>query len=731
MRKLLWFLPLSAVGVLAGVLAWAPKGTWAEPKQDDVQSVSPPRVALPIKTVVLFSSGVGYFERRGTVDGDARVDLTFQVRDINDLIKSMVIRDEKGLVSAVSYDSFDPVERTLKSFAVNLTNNPTLAQILTQLRGEKVEVVLNPSVTTQPGTVTGSIVGVEKQRQAVKEGPAVETEVLNLWCAEGVRALRLTEIQRLRFLNPVMESEFRRALDTLALSHDAQKKAVSLTFTGEGKREVRVGYVVENPIWKTSYRLVLDKEGKPFLQGWAVVDNPTDDDWDKVGMALISGRPVSFQMDLYQPLYVPRPIVELELFQSLRPVAYSGAIEKPRAAETAAVPADEQNRLQAGRAPAASKSATALGAMRDKAGGAEFDEMAESKDGRLRFAQNMAKKLDEKMNLAQGVQSAATASQLGDFFQYVIDHPVTLPRQKSALLPIINKEVEATRLSIYNPSVHAKFPMLGLKLKNSSGLHLMQGPITVFEGSTYAGDAQIKDLPPNDERLLSYAVDLATEVEAKSERKPERLVSVRIERGLLIQTVKVREEKTYTVTNRDGRPRTLWIEHPYRAEFKLVNDVKPVERTAEVYRFEMKLPAKAKETVSQTIVEEQDLSTTIALTNVDDGTIRFFLNQAVTSPQVKAALQQLQQLKARLAMTTQELNQVNEQLRVITEDQARLRANLREMPTTAAAYKRYLEKFDKQETEIESLREAQKRLQQQQLKNQQEVDAYLRNLNVN
>jgi hypothetical protein len=730
-RSIYWFLPLSAVGVLAGVLAWAPKGTWAEPKQDDVQSVSPPRVALPIKTVVLFSSGVGYFERRGTVDGDARVDLTFQVRDINDLIKSMVIRDEKGLVSAVSYDSFDPVERTLKSFAVNLTNNPTLAQILTQLRGEKVEVVLNPSVTTQPGTVTGSIVGVEKQRQAVKEGPAVETEVLNLWCAEGVRALRLTEIQRLRFLNPVMESEFRRALDTLALSHDAQKKAVSLTFTGEGKREVRVGYVVENPIWKTSYRLVLDKEGKPFLQGWAVVDNPTDDDWDKVGMALISGRPVSFQMDLYQPLYVPRPIVELELFQSLRPVAYSGAIEKPRAAETAAVPADEQNRLQAGRAPAASKSATALGAMRDKAGGAEFDEMAESKDGRLRFAQNMAKKLDEKMNLAQGVQSAATASQLGDFFQYVIDHPVTLPRQKSALLPIINKEVEATRLSIYNPSVHAKFPMLGLKLKNSSGLHLMQGPITVFEGSTYAGDAQIKDLPPNDERLLSYAVDLATEVEAKSERKPERLVSVRIERGLLIQTVKVREEKTYTVTNRDGRPRTLWIEHPYRAEFKLVSDVKPVERTAEVYRFEMKLPAKAKETVSQTIVEEQDLSTTIALTNVDDGTIRFFLNQAVTSPQVKAALQQLQQLKARLAMTTQELNQVNEQLRVITEDQARLRANLREMPTTAAAYKRYLEKFDKQETEIESLREAQKRLQQQQLKNQQEVDAYLRNLNVN
>jgi len=732
MRKLLYLAPLAGVGLLAGVLAWAPRGTWAEPKQDDVATVSPPRATLPIKTVVLFSSGVGYFERRGTIEGDARVDLTFQVRDINDLIKSMVVRDEKGLVSSVSYDSFDPVERTLKSFAVNLTGNPSFGQILTQLRGEKVEVVLNASVTTQPGTVTGSVLGIEKQRQAVKEGPPVETEVLNLWCAEGVRAIKLAEIQRLRFLNPVMESEFRRALDTLALSHDAQKKAVSLTFTGEGRREVRVGYVVENPIWKTSYRLVLDKDGKPFLQGWAVVDNPTDDDWDKVGMALISGRPVSFQMDMYQPLYVPRPVVELELFQSLRPVAYGGAVERPALTSVTGT-AGQFKKRELGKPTSGTPLAASTSEGRDRAEQVESDEttMEKSRESQLRFARNMAEQLHEKLNLSQGVQSAATASQLGDFFQYVIDHPVTLPRQKSALLPIINKEVDASRLSIYNPAVHPKFPMLGLKLKNSSGLHLMQGPITVFEGSTYAGDAQIKDLPPNDERLISYAIDLATEVEAKAERKPERLVSVRIEHGILIQTVKVREEKTYTATNRDGRPRTLWIEHPYRPEFKLVSDLKPVERTAEVYRFEVKLPSQAKETISQTIVEEQDLSTSIALSNVDDGTIRFFLNQGVTSPQVKAALQQLQQLKAKLATTTQELGHVNEQLRVITEDQARLRANLREMPTTAAAYKRYLEKFDKQETEIETLREAQKRLQQQQLKNQQEVDAFLRNLNVN
>ena len=134
----------------------------------------------------------------------------------------------------------------------------------------------------------------------------------------------MSEIQRVRFLNPIMESEFRKALETLSLSHDTQKKSVSINCIGEGKREVRVGYVIENPIWKTSYRLVLDKKEKPYLQGWAIVENPTDEDWKDVRMALVSGRPISFQMDLYQPLYVPRPVVEPELFASLRPPTYSG-----------------------------------------------------------------------------------------------------------------------------------------------------------------------------------------------------------------------------------------------------------------------------------------------------------------------------------------------------------------------------------------------------------------------
>src|SRR5262249_58481695 len=169
----------------------------------------------------------------------------------------------------------------------------------------------------------------EHQKQAVGKD-TVEVELLNLWCADGMRSLKMSDVQRVRFLNPVIDSEFKKALETLASSHDTQKKAVSISCLGEGKRAVKVGYVVENPIWKTSYRLVLgkDKEEKPFLQGWAVVENPSDEDWKDVRMALVSGRPISFQMDLYTPLFIQRPTVELELFASLRPPTYSGDLAR-------------------------------------------------------------------------------------------------------------------------------------------------------------------------------------------------------------------------------------------------------------------------------------------------------------------------------------------------------------------------------------------------------------------
>src|SRR5262249_4221949 len=326
------FIPVRKVYLTAGTLAlvaaavlfFRPALSSAEREKKEEAGKSATASLLPIARVVLFSSGVGYFQREGTVEGSQRIDLSFPVADINDLIKSMTLRDmDGGHVSAVSYDSNVPVERTLQSFAVNLTGNPAFGQTLPQARGEKVEVVLQQAAAP-PGTLTGSVVGIEKQRQPAGKDGTVEVELLNLWCADGMRSVKLSEVQRLRFLNAVMDSEFKKALETLAQGHDTQKKAVSIHFAGQGKRHARVAYAVENPVWKTSYRLVLpkqngkddkrarEKEDKPYLQGWAVVENTTDEDWSGVRMALISGRPISFQMNLYDALFVKRPLVEPE-----------------------------------------------------------------------------------------------------------------------------------------------------------------------------------------------------------------------------------------------------------------------------------------------------------------------------------------------------------------------------------------------------------------------------------
>jgi hypothetical protein len=677
---------------------------------------------LPIAQVVLFSSGVGYFQREGEVQGTSRVDLSFPVQDINDLLKSMVLQDlGGGHISAVSYDSQAPVEKTLRSFAINLTNNPTFGQILNQARGEKVEVTLQQGNAVQPAALTGVIVGVERKKETAPAPsmpgvPALpdlgglvpeKPETLNLWCAEGLRNIKLADVQRVRFLNPTMETEVKKALEVLAMSHDTQKKAVSLSFTGEGKRAVKVGYVVENPIWKTSYRLVMSDKGKPHLQGWAVVENTQDDDWTNVRMSLVSGRPISFRMDLYQPLFVQRPVVEPELFASLRPPTYSGNLEPP-AADFAPKQKKEEAKEELEMAPgkAAPGGLGGMGRYPLKI----YNGAAESK-----MAQAI---LDPR----QGVASSAIAMQLGDFFQYKIEHPVTLQRQKSAMLPIVGQDVEGTKVSIYNEQTHAKFPLLGLKFKNTTKLHLNQGPITVFDNSSYAGDARILDLQPKEERLISYAIDLGTEVEPIAQDTKDHIIKIKVTQGLLEATHKVRDSKTYTVKNRSDQERTLLIEHPYRPEFKLLSPEKFSERARDVYRFEMEVPAG--KTAKLDVVEEQELANRIQLNNTADDTLHFFLSQNAISAEDKANLQQGMALKAKFVATRQEIVQKERRLNDIRQDQARLRENLKTVPQGSEAYKRYVKKFDDQETEIEQIQDTIKKLQETEFRQRQDFDAF-------
>ena len=356
----------------------------------------------------------------------------------------------------------------------------------------------------------------------------------------------------------MIDSEFKKALETLALSHDTQKKAVSIRFAGEGKRHVKVGYVDREPHLEDELSARAgDEEGEAVPARLGGGGEP-----DRRGL---EGRP-------HGPGQRPAHLLPDG------PVLAPLRAPSRRRSRTLRVPQSRRLQRQHGGRPttdgdAASRArmaAASTPAKRQLRGSALGRRAGQAWRGSGGIADGSAKRDASKPRTSgDSVSSAATAAKLGDFFQYAIDKPVSLPRQKSALLPIVGKDVQASRLSIYNERTQAKFPLLGLKFKNSSGLHLMQGPITVFEGSTYAGDARILDLQPNEERLISYAIDLGVEVNPVPSFENGRILSLKAVKGIIHTTVKNRQVKTYQIKNRNEQERLVLIEHPVNNAFHL------------------------------------------------------------------------------------------------------------------------------------------------------------------
>ena len=668
-----------------------------------------PATNIPLKRVVMFSSGVAFYERNGDVEGNATVDLRFNTRDINDLLKSMVLQDEGGgKISTVSYGSKDPITRTLRTFTIDLTHEPTLADLLGQIRGETIEI-------DAPNKLSGVIIGVEKRKKPAGMNETVEAAYLNLLTEEGLRSVPLDGVGKIKLSNPKLDAELRQALVVLAMGKAVDKKSVTLNFTGAGKRPVRVGYIQESPIWKTSYRLVLSDE-KPLWQGWAIVENTTEEDWDNVNLTLVSGRPISFVMDLYQPMYIDRPVVQQELYASLRPRTYEQ--------DLAAADGDFRKAGIAGKpaAPAPKKQMEALKSLAESRQRNRADEKA-GLESELAFDGQAAGGMKPG-----AVESVAQASDVGELFQYRIATPVKLGRQKSAMLPIVNDSVEGDKVSIYNPAVHAKHPLNGLKLKNTTDLHLMQGPITVFDDGAYAGDAQIQDLPPGSERLVSYAMDLDTEVAPTSTGEPEQLLSVKLYRGNLHLTRKYGRVQTYVVKNSAKKSKKVLIEYPLDNNWTLIEPKEPTEKTRDLYR--LAVAAEPGKPVTLTIREQRTANEQLGLSNLDDGTIQFYINAKVVSDKVKAGLAEIIKRKQAHALLIAKRAELERQVQVIFDEQNRIRQNMAQLPKDSDLFRRYVTKFNEQEDKIDQLRDQIKKAIADEVADRQGLDKYLQELDL-
>jgi hypothetical protein len=658
---------------------------------------------LPLSKIVLYSSGVGYFQHDGSLKDRTQLDLRFNASQINDILKSLVVQDfSGGKVSTVAYGSRDPVTKTLGSFGINLNGNPTLGQILTQVRGEPVEV-------TAPNPIVGTLLGVEKKTESVGEGSqhrVVEQEYVNLLTDEGFRSLSLANVQRIRLTNPALNAELHQALAVLASNHDVQKKTVSITFDGTGSRQARVAYVTETPVWKTSYRLVLDGDKPPYLQGWAIVENTTEQDWRNVILSLVSGRPISFTMDLYQPLYNPRPMVQPELYANLRPQTYGDAMDelKPMASPPAARSEMKKERL--------------LGKMAQGFASSQANAPAEK-----------AAVADMGMgSLEEGVAPLAMAQDKGELFEYRIEAPVTLAKHTSAMLPIIGQTLQGQKISVYNQTVHAKHPLNGYRLKNSSPLHLMQGPITIFESGSYAGDARIEDLPPGQDRLISYALDLKTEVEPKLEGGTQELVTVALKKGTMLVSRRRIEDRTYLIKNRDAKAKSVLIEQPYRSDWKLVEPTEPTERTRDLYRFAVSVePGK---TASLHVKETLPVQESIQLMDSGIDLMAYYIRAKEVSPKVREALQHVVGLRTKLDDTRALRTRLEQRVSEITAEHGRIRENMQRLPQNSDLYTRYVKKLDQQETDLEKLRKEIEAAKNNEDEQRRELQTYVASLDV-
>ncbi len=658
--------------------------------------------ALPLSKIMLYSSGVGYFQHDGIVNNRVQLDLRLHANQINDILKSLVVQDfGGGKVSTVTYGSRDPVTKTLGSFGINLNGNPTLGQILTQVRGETVEV-------TAPNPIAGTLLGVEKKTESIGEGSqrrVIEQEYVTLLTEEGFRSLSLANVQRIKLTNPALNTELHQALAILATNHDAQKKTVSITFDGTGSRQARVAYLTETPVWKTTYRLVLDEDKAPYLQGWAIVENQTPQDWRNVKLSLVSGRPISFTMDLYQPLYNPRPVVQPELYANLKPQTYGDAMDelKPMAPAPPAWSELKKERLLG---------KMAQGAASSRANGPAAAVAAEMEMG----------------SLDEGVASMAMAEDRGELFEYRIDQPVTLAKHQSALLPIIGQTLQGQKVSLYNQSVNAKHPLNGYRLKNTSALHLMQGPITLFDSGTYAGDARIEDLPPGQDRLISYALDLKTEVEPNLEGGTQELATVTLKKGTMLISRRLVEDRTYLVKNRDAKAKTVLIEQPYRADWKLAEPKEPTERTRDLYRFSVSVDPGKSATVR--VKETLPVQESILLMESGIDQIVHYQQAKEVSPKVKEALQRVVHLRSKLDDTRAQRTRLDQRTAEITAEHTRIRENMQRLQQNSDLYTRYVKKLDQQETELENLRKEIERLKNGEEEHRRELQNYVMNLDV-
>jgi hypothetical protein len=633
------------------------------------EAVFAPAEPPPITKVVLYKHGMGYIERDGKIKGNATVSLAFRADQMKDLLTSFYAVDlGGGKISSIQYETRDPLSKQLRDILITVPEQAALSQFLMQLKGARL------SAKAAGEIIEGRILGIEPitevvSNQAVKKG----YRLVLLTDAGPIRSLDLFAVSEFSLADEALQRDLRRLLDLSLDSKYTNLKKLSVSSTGQGERELRIGYLMEMPIWKCSYRVIFDqkkKDASPLLQGWALAENTTEDDWKGVTISFVAGNPLSYIMDLYSPYYIKRPQVPIPGLEGLA-VDWAAVSPPDLAEEELAAGAEEKGetpRMGMKRMAPGRPHAGAAQSM-DQAGAPAPVPLAAGEQVSMKQA---ARPLGEL--LAGSYGGGAQGAKVGELFSYEPTEKVSVPRAQAAMVPIVSKQISGRRLLYYKASFSPKATN-AFVVRNDTDLTLEAGAVTFFEGSTSLGEGILgHTLPPGSQEVIPYAVDASVDITPQEKTRREPHFKGRLVDGILTLTSVETLTNTWKIVNRSKEPATLWLNQPATAGYRLSKPEKPLKEVDNHYRFEV--PLKAAETVDFVVEEKRDLQETVLLAKSSEDQIRFYLSQPYLSAGARAFMKDLSDLMAQKAALQRQVTEWTQQAKRLDEEQTRVRSNL-------------------------------------------------------
>lgn len=665
-------------------------------------SASNDAAKLPVRRVVLYKSGVGYFEHLGRVRGDQAVSIDLTSGQLDDVLKSLTTADlGNGRVTGITFNSSAPLEQRLRMLGLPLGASTSQAELLNALRGARVEV------QATGGAVVGRILSLEERQRTTAGTTETRQELAIVTDAGVVRTFTLGPGVGIRLAEAEMRGELSQYLDLVGSTRAHDVRRLRIGTTGTGTRDLLVSYVSEVPVWKSTYRLVIPSTGgrAPFLQGWAIVDNTLGEDWADVELALVAGAPQSFVQQVSQPLYTRRPVVPLPQTAMLTPQTHDGTLESFAKGQA----------LEGGVA-----GGVGGGALGGVVGGLPNAPAAAPPPPLLMDARSRETAVVENMAAAP---VAARGQELGDLFQYTLTQPITIRRNQSALVPIVQADVSIERVSLWSSSSTTARPWRAVWLTNDTGLTLDGGSVSLVEGGAFAGEGLLEAIQVKERRLISYAVDLAARVTVARDGGPRRVSRMRIGNGAFVQVVQERVTGRYTIRNEDTAARTFVIEHARRDGWSLAPGMtKPAETTATEHRFRVVVDPRASTELK--VEEVREVETRVNVTTITSDHIALILQgrnvDTAIEPQLRAVVAQ----NAEVTRLQAAVRERRAEIERIEKDQARVRENLTALKTSAEERQlvaRYASQLNTQEDRLIVLRREIEELEAERAKAQDEL----------